>query len=197
MNGPVGLEEGTLVAAEKVVAVLAKAGVKSAVIGAVALAAHGYARSTEDLDLATGVDPSRLDEIADALRSAGFSVEVNEPDGYDPLGGVLRVQAEGIDTVEIVNFLNPPMGGFPALIDVALRDAVPLRAGEPLRVVTLTHLILFKLYAGGRKAKTDVFELLNRNPDLDLNRLRDLCKQFRMDTKLERWLRELREPDDD
>jgi hypothetical protein len=24
-----------------------------------------------------------------------------------------------------------------------------------------------------------------------------LCKQFRMDTKLERWLRELREPDDD
>jgi hypothetical protein len=192
-----GPAEETLLAAEKIAATLARAGVDSALIGAVALAAHGYARSTEDLDLATGIDPSRLDEIADELRREGFSVEVSEPDGNDPLGGVLRVSAAGIDPIEIVNFCNPPAGGFPALVEAALRDAIPFREGESLRVVTLTHLIVFKLYAGGRKAKSDVFELLNRNPDLDLNQLRDLCKRFRMSLKLERWLHELRESEDD
>lgn len=137
------------------------------------------------------------EEIAGALRREGFSVEVSAPDANDPLGGVLRVSAEGIDPIEIVNFCNPPAGGFPALVEIALRDAVPFREGEPLRVVTLPHLVVFKLYSGGRKAKNDVFELLNRNPDLDLNTLRELCKRFRMDRTLERWLRELQASDDE
>ncbi len=124
-------------------------------------------------------------------------MEVSAPDANDPLGGVLRVSAEGIDPIEIVNFCNPPAGGFPALVEIALRDAVPFREGEPLRVVTLPHLVVFKLYSGGRKAKNDVFELLNRNPDLDLNTLRELCKRFRMDRTLERWLRELQASDDE
>jgi hypothetical protein len=193
MTATLGLEEGTLVAAEKIAKILHHAGVDSALIGAVALAAHGYARSTDDLDLATGFDPGRLEEIASELRREGFTVEVSEPDANDPLGGVLRVGAEGIDRIEIVNFCNPPAGGFPALIVAANREAVAVRQGEPLRVVTLPHLVVFKLYCGGRKSKNDVFELLRRNPDLDLNALRDLCKQFRMDRQLEGWLREFRE----
>lgn len=197
MSGILGTEETTLLAAEKIAAILARAGVDSALIGAVALAAHGYARSTEDLDFATGVDPHQLDDIAGSLRREGFTVEVSEPDENDPLGGVLRVSAEGIDRIEIVNFCNPPAGGFPALVEAALREAIPFREGAPLRVVTLPHLVVFKLYSGGRKSKNDVFELLRRNPDLDLNALRELCKQFRMDRKLDGWLRELRESPDE
>jgi hypothetical protein len=185
-------EERALAAAETIAGLLARSGVESALIGAVALAAHRYPRSTEDIDLAVGVEPRRLDEIAHELRREGFSAEVSAPDAIDPLGGVLRVNAEGMDRIEIVNSCNPPAGGFPALIEAALRDATPLREGVALRVVTLPHLILFKLYAGGMKSKTDVLELLSRNPELDVNGLRDACRGFRMDRRLEAWLRDLR-----
>lgn len=197
MSQSLGAEHRTLVAAEKVAEILERMGIASAVIGAVAMAAHRYPRSTEDLDLAIGIDPRRLDEIASGLRLEGFAAEVSEPDGNDPLGGVLRVSAEGADPIEIVNFCNPPAGGFPALAEAALRDAGPYREGASLRVVTLLHLVLFKLYAGGLKSKNDVLELLSRNPDLDLNELRDACRRFRMDRRLDAWLRDLTRADDD
>lgn len=185
MTEAAGPEIETLRAVERVVHVLAGEGVDSALIGAVALAAHGYPRSTEDVDLAVAVDPT------------GFTVEVSEPDGADPLGGVLRVGRAGLERIEIVNFLNPPAGGFAALAEAALRDAVPTREGSPLRVVTLPHLVLFKLYAGGPKSRQDVLELLGHNPDVDLEQLREACRRFRLDRKLDAWLRALRELDVD
>lgn len=197
MSGASAPSEPTLGAAETVAAILARRGVDSALIGAVALAAHLYPRSTEDVDLAVGVDPKALTEIADDLRGAGFAVEVSEPDPQDPLGGVLRVKGEGIDRIEIVNFCNPPGGGFPALVEAALRDAVPYREGASLRVVTLPHLILFKLYAGGLKSRSDVLELLSRNPGIDLEGLRARCRQLRLDRRLEAWLRELKSSTDE
>lgn len=189
-------EGGTLAVAEKLAQLLARSGVDSALIGAVALAVHRYPRSTEDVDLAVGIDPRRLEGLAQELRCEGFLTEVSPPDDLDPLGGVLRVHAEGAERVEIVNFCNPPAGGFPALIESALREAVPLRERAALRVVTLQHLILFKLYAGGVKSKNDVLELMSRNPQLDLNELRGACRRFRMDRRLEIWLRDLQSPEE-
>jgi len=95
-------------------------------VGAVALAAHRYPRSTEDINLAIGVHPDRLEEIAGELRREGFLVDVSLPDPTDPLGGVIRAQKQGIDRIEIVNFQNPPGGGFPARIEQALQEAKTL-----------------------------------------------------------------------
>jgi hypothetical protein len=197
MSPPIAPEKQTLAAAARIATILDREGIASALIGAIALAAHRYPRSTDDLDLAVGVDPRRLDEVALVLRSDGFTADLSEPDTTDPLGGVLRVSAEGIDRIEIVNFCNPPMGGFPALAELALRDAMPYGSGSPLRVVTLPHLILFKLYAGGPKSKTDVLELLRRNPELNLDELREACRRFRLERRLSAWLRELITPPDE
>lgn len=185
-------QDRTLLAAEKIAALLSRAGVESVLIGAAALAVHGYPRATRDLDLATGVDPKLLRDLAVELERQGFSAELSEPDLNDPLGGVLRVRGSDIDPIEIVNFCNPPASGFPALINAALSDAVPYRPGASLRVVSLPHLVVFKLYAGGQQSKLDVLELLSRNPQVDLNALRELCRRFRLDRRLEAWLRELR-----
>jgi hypothetical protein len=65
-------------------------GVRFALIGAGALAVHGVARSTFDLDLFT-TDARVLDAAlwAEVVRS-GASVDVRLGDSEDPLAGVIR-----------------------------------------------------------------------------------------------------------
>jgi hypothetical protein len=41
-------------------------------------------------------------------------------------------------------------------------------------------LIALKLYAGGTKSKADILELLVRNPELDLDGLREICRRYRL-----------------
>jgi len=146
------------------------------VIGAVALAAHGYVRFTEDLDLGVNTDLGTLKQVVDALRTAGFEVELREPDGQDPLGGVVDVRGP-FGLIQIVNY----GGRFPAVIDggLAAADTV-IRSGSRLRIVPLPHLVALKLYAGGTKSRADIVELLARNPDADVAAIRDLCRNWRL-----------------
>jgi len=146
------------------------------VIGDVALAAHGYVRFTEDLDLGVNTDLGTLARVADALRTAGFEVELREPDGEDPLGGV--VDARGpFGLVQIVNY----GGRFPAVIDggLAAADTV-IRPGSRPRIVPLPHLVALKLYAGGTKSRADIVEVLSRNPDVDMAKICELCEGWRL-----------------
>lgn len=163
-------------AAEEVTGILESRGVEALVIGAVALAAHGYVRFTEDIDLGVNTDLVTLTQVADALRTAGFDVELREPDGQDPLGGVVDVRGP-FGLVQIVNY----GGRFPAVIDggLAAADTV-VRSGSRLRIVPLPHLVALKLYAGGTKSRADIVELLSRNPDADVAAIRDLCQRWRL-----------------
>lgn len=168
--------EEVIRAAEEVAGILESRGVGSVVIGAIALAAHGYVRYTEDLDLGVSTDLGTLRQAADALRTAGFEVELREPDGDDPLGGVVDVRGP-FGLVQIVNF----GGRFPAVIDggLAAADTV-IRPGSRLRIVPLPHLIALKLYAGGTKSRADIVEVLSRNPDTDMAAIRELCQGWRL-----------------
>lgn len=168
--------EAVIRAAEDVAGVLESRGVGAVVIGAVALAAHGYVRFTEDLDLGVNTDLATLGEVAEALRAAGFDVELREPDGEDPLGGVVDVRGP-FGLVQIVNY----GGRFPAVIDggLAAADTV-IRPGSRLRIVPLPHLVALKLYAGGAKSRADIVELLSRNPEADTAAIRDLCRGWRL-----------------
>ena len=155
-------------AAEEVAEILESRGVGAVVIGAVALAAHGYVRFTENLDLGVNTNLGTLSRIAEALRTAGFEVQLREPNGEDPLGGVVDVRGL-FGLVQIVNY----GGRFPAVIDggLAAADTV-IRPGSRLRIVPLPHLVALKLYAGGTKSRADIVELLSRNPDADMGAIR-------------------------
>lgn len=168
--------DGVIRAAEEVIGVLESRGVGALVIGAVALAAHGYVRLTEDLDLGVNTDLGTLKQVAEALRTAGFEVELREPDGQDPLGGVIDVRGP-FGLIQVVNY----GGRFPAVIDggLAAADTV-VRSGSRLRIVPLPHLVALKLYAGGTKSRADIVELLSRNPDADVAAIRDLCQSWRL-----------------
>jgi hypothetical protein len=181
--------DATLRVAEEVLATLHGHNVDAVVIGAMALAVHGYPRDTVDLDLAVAVEPGVLRRVAGSLAARGYTVAIHDPDADDPLGGVVDIISGGAALVQIVNFLNPPAGGFPRLVVMALASAETLIEGRPLKVVDLYHLIAFKLYAGGPKSHLDVVELLDRNPQLDMARLRALCRRLRLSRQLAGVLR--------
>ncbi len=185
MSGAGTSIDATLRVARSVAEVLAGHRADAVVVGAMALAIHNYPRDTVDLDLATAIEPRQLDAIAAELRALGYEVDVHLPDPDDPLGGVLDVRGEGAILVQVVNFSNPPAGGFPRLITDALRHGSALAPGESLVVTDLITLVAFKLYAGGAKSKLDILELLERNPELDLDELRQRCRSYRLDRELE------------
>jgi hypothetical protein len=66
--------DATLAAAVRIAALLESMGVESAVIGAIALAVHGYARATEDVDLGIAVaDPFLLGKLGNESRPSSDS----------------------------------------------------------------------------------------------------------------------------
>ena len=161
-------------AAEKVLAVLARHHLDAVVIGAVALAAHYYVRHTDDLDLGVNADLPTLRAVVTSLRQAGLDVELREPEGADPLGGVIDVSGN-FGLVQIISFA----GRFPAVIEDAVRlSTLVVREDSPLKIVPIPHLIALKLYAGGHKSKADIIELLVRNPDLELDEVRSVCARY-------------------
>lgn len=180
--------EATLGVAEHVANLLRAEGIGTVLIGAMALAVHGYPRDTVDLDLAAAIDPARLEHLASLLRAAGYAVDVYLPDAADPLGGVLDVRADGAALVQVVSFLNPPAQGFPKLVADAIATSTPVVPESTLLVVDLMHLIVFKLYAGGRKSELDILELLDRHAELDREALRRLCRDYRLEVALDQVL---------
>jgi hypothetical protein len=168
--------EAILHAAEEVVGILKRHRIDAVVIGAVALAAYHYVRQTEDIDLGVNADLPTLRMLTAAIRQAGFAAELREPDSDDPLGGVIDVSGS-FGLLQIISYADR----FPAVIDDAVRlSTLVVRDGSPLRIVPIPHLVALKLYAGGYKSKADIVELLSRNPGLDLNEIRDVCEQYRL-----------------
>lgn len=168
--------ESLLAAAETIIGLLGKRRVDAVVIGAVALAAYRYVRQTDDLDLGVNVDIETMIAVAEDLRAAGYAAEFRKPDGDDPLGGVIDVSGS-FGLLQIINYGDR----FPAVIEDALHESkLVVRAGSPLRLVPIPQLVALKLYAGGFKSKADIVELLSRNPEVDLEEIRAVCKKYRL-----------------
>ena len=128
------------------------AGIHHALIGALALSAYGVNRATVDLDLLTTDVSCLVPDFWADLRSRGVAVEVRKGDLTDPLAGVVRFQAPGEGTIDVV------VGKF-AWQTRLLERAEPI--GGTL-VVRAADLVLLKLYAGGPQDAWDVQQLLAR-----------------------------------
>jgi hypothetical protein len=138
----------------RVAAVLNEAGIAHALIGAVALAAHGVARSTVDQDLLV-VDTACLNPtLWKDLQGEGISIEIRRGDASDPLAGVVRFEAPGERPLDLV--IGKHAWQRKAIEKADAQASSP--PGPP--VVGLVDLILLKLYAGGPQDAWDVQQLL-------------------------------------
>ena len=138
-----------------VAAVLDRLGARFALIGAAALAVHGVARSTFDLDLLT-TDPAVLDPSLWAGLSEEDSVvvSVRKGDADDPLAGLVRIEAQGERAIDVVvgrSGWQTEAVAAAQMVDVA---------GMTVPVVGPADLVLLKLYAGGAQDLWDIEQLL-------------------------------------
>ncbi|MCL4837836.1 MAG: nucleotidyltransferase [Thermoanaerobaculia bacterium] len=125
-----------------------------AVIGAAAMALHGVSRATADIDL-LALDRRCL-EAGFWRRPPGApaQVEVRRGDEADPLAGLVRFEAPGERTVDLVVGRSPWQRPL-------LARAERFSVGElELPVLDPTGLILLKLYAGGPQDAWDIEQLL-------------------------------------
>jgi hypothetical protein len=133
------------------------------VIGGMAVNIHGYSRTTRDIDLCVIVDEGHgMGDIQRAFARAGYRVHHETPDNWDSLGGVLDIEDADGRLLQLVNYSRG--SNFPV---EALKEALTVE-GTHLRVVSLAHLILFKIDAStnpGSRHVRDVRELLERNPE--------------------------------
>jgi hypothetical protein len=129
-----------------------------ALIGGVALAAHGVIRATKDADL-LATDLRLLDAtIWKPLEAESVTVSVNKGESDDPLAGVVRFRRDPEPPVDLVLGRERWLDGV-----LARRQPVEL-SGESLQVVTAADLVLLKLDAGGPIDLIDA-RLLLAGPD--------------------------------
>jgi hypothetical protein len=122
------------------------------VVGAMAVAVHGYPRATADVDLVSRLP---LPDVRKRLAEHGVRTVLKRGDelegGFDCLSGAL----DGIE-FDILPPLVP--------IDWPNAVEVPLGHGDTLKVVDLPTLIHLKLRAGGPQDVLDVAVLLQHHP---------------------------------
>ena len=134
---------------------LEAAGVPYAVAGAFAVAFHGVARATTDIDIL--VEPGEIDRALGAVRELGFDVEALPMTFADGMEVRRVTKIDGNDSLTL-DFL---LAGGPLRAVLHERIVVETLEG-PVSVVSLDGLVRMKAWAG-------------RPQDLaDIERLRDL-----------------------
>lgn len=141
--------------AERVATALGETGARFALIGAAAMAVHGVARSTQDVDLLTLSDISLEDASWAPLTESGVDVSVTRGDADDPLAGVVRFRQEGQDQVDlIVGRYRWQQRLLERAEPAVLGGAITLPAAQP------RDLVLLKLFAGGPHDLWDIQQLM-------------------------------------
>lgn len=144
-----------------VLALLTEEQVPHALIGASALSRYGVMRSTQDIDLLVLDTRTLWLRFWKQLRDQGHTVDVRVGDIWDPLAGVIRVNGDDVQPVDVV------VGASPRWQEGLLQRAYAQQAtldGVRLPVVDAADLVLLKMYAGGPRDRRDVEELLLNNP---------------------------------
>lgn len=162
------LETGAIAFVSDLSEFLTNQGQKTALIGAIALAVHGYVRGTEDWDCGVSTsNPQRLFKAIEEWLPADLSIEYRLPEAGDPLGGIASINGPGIPEIEIVNFTNPhALRNSPG--PQAVKDA-EYNENLGLAVVTPEHLFLLKLYAGSLRDLGDAAELVRNLSDREFD----------------------------
>jgi len=147
-------------------------------VGALAVAVHGYPRATDDVDILTSLD---LAEAQRMLRAEGIETVMRRGDVLEGDFPCLTGSLQGV-RFDIL----------PQLVTIQWNHVVRVAVdGALLPIVDLEGLLRLKLRAAGPRDLLDAAQLLLRHPDF-IAGARELARAYRIEDKLEMWLRDPR-----
>lgn len=147
--------------------------------GAMAVAAHGFVRATQDVDF---VVRAPLREVQNRLRAEGIQATLNRGDPAEGDFSCLKGTLGGV-RFDVIPPLVP--------LDWERSFEVVMPSGGRLRVVDLDGLIRLKLHAHGPKDLMDAAALLLRNP-AQVAAARRVAVSYGILDGLDTWLRDPR-----
>jgi predicted nucleotidyltransferase len=155
---------------EAVVGALDGAGVRFIVVGGLAVAFHGYSRTTYDLDLVVGLEPANIVAAFRALEQLGYRplVPVTAAQFADSTVRQRWIEEKGMKVLNFNSdrhretnvdiFVSEPFDFAQEYENAYLQELIP---GTPLRVARLETMIAMKRAAGRGKDLADIDELMS------------------------------------
>ncbi len=146
-------------------------GLRAAVIGGVAASLRGTPRLTKDIDAVV------LDADAETLiqSALAYALVPRIPDAIefarDSRVLLLRFLPGEID-------IDISLGALPFEEEVVERSSLIDVGGLLLRVASATDLVIMKAVAGRPRDVVDIENLIDANPDLDVDRIRRWVREF-------------------
>ncbi|HVT44220.1 MAG TPA: nucleotidyl transferase AbiEii/AbiGii toxin family protein [Thermoanaerobaculia bacterium] len=146
-------------------------GLQAAVIGGVAASLRGTPRLTKDIDAVV------LDADAETLVRSGTTYQLTPriPDAIDFAHEtrvlLLRFSPNEVD-------IDISLGALPFEEEVVERSSLIDVGGLQVRVATATDLVIMKAVAGRPRDVVDIENLIDANPDLDVDRIRRWVREF-------------------
>jgi len=131
-------------------AALVRGKVDFVVIGGIAVAAHGYIRATEDLDLVPDPDPDNLDRLVNVLVTLDGRLTRNQQRELDPAVRQALYRGRGLSAttrlgdVDVVQRLP----GVPPYAELKASAGAVKAFGVTLSVAARDHLIAMKRARG-------------------------------------------------
>lgn len=134
-----------------VIEILNKERLPYAVIGAMAVSFYGVVRSSLDADAIIQVDKNsgKIDNLRAALTKAGWQVVIKRGDFEDPLVGVVLIEDNYGNHVDLVLGLKKGDNNL-------FKRVRPVEfQGETINIVGVEDLIVMKVFAGSHKDMMD------------------------------------------
>jgi len=140
-------------------------GVDFVLIGGVAATLHGSSIPTFDLDIAYARDPANIGRLVKALKELNAELRVGGEPPDEPLVFILDEKSiemganfTFVTTSGAVDVLGDP-GGISSYSDLRNGATEETLLGEPIKLVSLDHLIAMKRHANRAKDKLALEEL--------------------------------------
>ncbi len=162
--------ESTLI---KISSLLDRRNIPYMLIGGYAMAMHGYARMTQDLDMSLGLDSDEIGRVLDAVKGSFFALSENPVlFARDTNVLLLRDMVTGVRVDLIFTFIEFERR--------AIEESEEFEvAGEKIRVVSLENLIVYKILAGREIDKEDVAVILETKiPTCMIDRIGSKIKEL-------------------
>jgi hypothetical protein len=162
------------------VTALEKAGIQYVVVGGVATAAWGTARTTMDIDIILSLAEDEIEGLLAALTEHGFRVSA------DDITEALRERSHFTATDLESGYHLVLKGSYDAHDDATLERRRDVRLGD-LRVCVASpeDLLATKLLMGSERDLADAKAILIRRAGkLDMDYLRDLCERLGVSEEL-------------